>query len=170
MKQQTTIARDSAALIQPIRADLATTRSAFLALLDTLSDEEWKSRSANRAWKIGEMMAHTTQYIDVALPMLVKNARNRKTMSLPPFLANRINVMLTRSYARKLTRQSIARRYETAHTAALALLEGVQDQEWDLATCFPDGERITIEGLFRHHAHHFEEHAQQVQQGLHRNF
>lgn len=168
MKQQT-IPHDSTVLAQSIYSEFEATRTAFLGLLETLSDADWKRNSANRAWNVGELMAHITQFIDVALPMLVKNARKGKAMSLPKWLANRVNVMMARSYARKLTRQSIAQRYEAAHAAALALLDGVKDREWDMVTCFPDGERITIEGLFRRHAHHFEEHAQQVRQGLRRD-
>ena len=167
MKQQT-ITRDSTALRQTIRSEFETSHANFLRLLETLSETDWKRKSANRAWDVGELMGHMTQYLDVALPMLVQNARKGKAMRLPKALANRINVMMARSYARKLSRQTIAQRYETAQRAALALLDGVKDEEWGLSTCFPDGERITIEGLFRRPAQHFEEHAQQVRLGLRR--
>jgi len=43
---------------ESIRNELETTRSVFHALLESLSEDDWRRQSLNPGWTNGEVMAH----------------------------------------------------------------------------------------------------------------
>ncbi len=160
-------------LREEIRQELESTRQAYHALLDSLSEEDWKKPSGNPAWTVGQLMVHMT-FAPRMLPADVNLIRNGGWMpKLPAFLFNWANVLMTRWTARNQSPRSVGALYDAAHDRALALLETIQEDEWSLSREYPDWDpmlsgTVTLKRLFRYLADHFEVHAEQVGQGLNR--
>ncbi len=158
-------------LCEEIRQELESTRQAYHALLDSLSEEDWKRPSGNPAWTVGQLMVHMT-FAPRMLPADVGLIRRGGWMPrLPAFLFNWANVLMTRWAARSQSAQSVGALYDAAHNRALALLETIREDEWSLSREYPDWDpmlsgTVTLERLFRYLAGHFEAHAEQVRQGL----
>lgn len=154
-----------------LRAELKTSRQAYHALLDSLSEEDWEKPSGNPAWTVGQLMVHMT-FAPRMLSADVNLIRRGGWMpNLPAFLFNWSNVLMTRWAARKETVHSVGALYDAAHDRALSVLETVQDDEWSLSRNYPDWDpllsgTVTLEHLFRYLTLHFEVHAEQVRQGL----
>jgi hypothetical protein len=162
---------EGGSLREEIRAELEATRQAYHALLDSLSDEDWKRASGNPAWTVGQLMVHMT-FAPRMLPADVGLIRRGGWMpNLPAFLFNWSNVLMTRWSARKETIHTVGALYDAAHGNALGALETIQDEEWALGREYPDWDPllsgyVTLERLFRYLAIHFEVHEEQVRQGL----
>lgn len=158
---------------EEIRQELESTRQAYHALLDSLSEEDWKKPSGNPAWTVGQLMVHMT-FAPRMLPADVNLIRNGGWMpKLPAFLFNWANVLMTRWTAHNQSPRSVGALYDAAHDRALALLETIQEDEWSLSREYPDWDpmlsgTVTLKRLFRYLADHFEVHAEQVGQGLNR--
>jgi hypothetical protein len=158
-------------LCEEMRAELEATREAYHALLDTLSDEDWRKASGNPAWTVGQLMVHMT-FAPRMLPADVKLIRRGGWMpKLPAFLFNWSNVLMTRWSARKESVHTVGALYDAAHDNALRVLETIQDEEWSLGREYPDWDPmlsgyVTLERLFRYLASHFKVHEEQVRQGL----
>ncbi len=162
---------EAARLRAEIRAELEATREAYHALLNTLSDEDWRKPSGNAAWTVGQVIYHMTMAPRM-LPSDVRMIRRaRRAPRLPACVFNALNVLATRWGARKHTTQSVGRAYDAAHAAAMAAFETIQDHEWAKGVEYPDWDPmlsgfVTIERLFRYVSLHFEVHARQVRQAL----
>jgi hypothetical protein len=145
-----------------VQADLAATRVAVQQIFAGMSDADWRRRSANPAWTIGEVLAHLTWSLE-QVPREVESARRGRGMyNLPAFLLGPLNVLVVRRYARRYTRQTLALQYEAAYAAALRALEGVKDNEWRLGAPFYGEGFKDIETLFRAQARHVAEHARDI--------
>lgn len=150
-----------------LRTELEETRVAFHRRLDSLSEAEWREKSANPAWTVGQVMSHIAQILEFYAGA-VENARRGKA-TLPPlplWLLDRLNALGTRFGARRATPQSVARKYDAAHARLLALLEGIREEEWAMTTRSPlsPGGFLTVETAFRSPALHLAEHAAQIRQ------
>ena len=162
---------EGGSLSEEIRAELEVTRQAYHALLDVLSDQDWRKPSGNAAWTVGQLMYHMT-VAPRMLPADVGLIRRGGWMpNLPAFLFNWSNVLMTRWGARKETVHSLGVLYDAAHDKVLNLLETIQDEEWGLGREYPDWDPmlsgyVTLERLFRYLTIHFEVHEEQVRQGL----
>ncbi len=78
------------------------------------------------------------------------------------WLAPGIGYLLVKRSARCQTRQNILARYDQAHTALMATLDGIKDHEWNLgASCYGEGYK-TILDVCQMPVSHFQEHAAQV--------
>ncbi len=158
-------------LRQEIRTELETTRQAYHALLDLLTEEDWDRSSGNPAWTVGQVMVHMT-FAPRMLPADVGLIRRGGWMpKLPAFLFNWSNALMTRWAARNQSTRSVGALYDAAHSRALDLLETIQQDEWSLGREYPDWDpmlsgTVTIKRLFHYLADHFEVHAEQVRQGL----
>jgi hypothetical protein len=159
------------ALREEIRTELEATRQAYHALLDSLTEEDWRRPSGNTAWTVGQLMVHMT-FAPRMLPADVRMIRGGGWMPrLPAFLFNWSNVLMTRWAARKQSLDTVGAVYDAAHQRALDLLDTIQNDEWGLSREYPEWDpmlsgTVTIERLFRYLSDHFEAHAEQVRQGL----
>jgi hypothetical protein len=158
---------------EELRAGMETTRVAFHALLDSLTDEDWHKPSGNPAWTIGQVAFHMT-LAPRMLPADVRLIRRGRRIPKPPaFLFNRLNVLLTRLGARRLTRQIVSEKYDTAHALAVGALDTIGEDEWGKGLDYPSWDpllsgHVTLERLFRYLTVHFECHAAQIREGLSR--
>jgi hypothetical protein len=149
-----------------IRADMEATRTAYHRLLDALPDADLQRPCAISKWTIKELFCHMTLLIEQAVPMMVKQARKGKPM--PKLLDTRfghwMNYQMAVRAARKATRQSLAQRYDAAHSHLLGLLVNVHETEWQRPTGYPDGRPLTMETVFHVPTEHFELHAAWIRQ------
>ena len=151
---------------EALQVSLETARINFQALLVEVSEADWRRPSRTTRWSIGEILCHITGYLDLMVPVGLDNARKGKNMpKMPRILGNFFNFMLTRGYSRKFSRQTIGDHYEAVHIKALALLAGVQPDEWLKSTNLPMG-RLNVTQLFEYHCQHLQLHSQDIRYGL----
>ena len=148
-----------------LRSQLEETRSAFHALVEQLTDADWHRKTSSTAWTIGEVLTHLT-YTLAHTPEAIEHVRQGKNYLNPPSFLNwlgpLINRKLAQQSARGQTRASILVWYDKAHTAILATVEGIGDDEWGRgASCFGAGYK-TILDLCQALPSHFQEHAAQI--------
>ena len=148
-----------------LRRQLEETRSAFHALVKSLTDADWHRKTSSTAWTIGEMLTHLSDAL-AGTPEAIEHVRQGKNYLNPPsflsWLGPLINRRLVQQSARSQTRASILARYDKAHTAMVATVEGMQDDEWGRgAYCFGAGYK-TILDLCQTPPSHFQEHAAQI--------
>lgn len=143
---------------QTMRAELEATRTAFLAFLDSLSEDQWHQKSLDSAWTVGEVMVHLLWALE-QLPKEVASARRGKGMfNMPKMLADPLSYWYTRWMARSATPESISRRYNAAMTAVLRTLDNVKESDLTLGAPFYGHGFYTIADLFHTPAEHFAEH------------
>ncbi len=147
-----------------IRAELDQTHAAYHELLGSLSEEDWRARSANPAWRVGQLMWHVVRGMEF-FSEAVGQCRRGKAPNPPAFLVNIGNVVLTRLGSRGATPGSVAQKYDAAHAALLTCLDGVKDDEWQLSVT-SYGTFHTIESTFGSVAEHYEEHQADILKGL----
>jgi DinB family protein len=144
---------------------LEETRSAFHAVVEQLSDADWHRKTSSTAWTIGEVLTHLT-FTLAHTPEAIEHLRQEKNYHNPPSFLNwlgpLINRRLAEQSARGQTRASILAWYDTAHTAMLATVEGIGDDEWGRgAHCFGAGYKTVLD-LCQYLPSHFQEHAAQI--------
>jgi hypothetical protein len=144
---------------------LEETRFAFHDVVESLTDADWHRKTSSTAWTIGEVLTHLT-YTLAHTPEAIEHVRQGKNYLNPPSLLNwlghLINRRLAQQSARTQTRASILAWYDKAHTAMLATVEGIGDDEWGRgAHCFGAGYKTVLD-LCQMLPSHFQEHAAQI--------
>src|SRR6266516_2788192 len=148
-----------------LRSQLEQTRSAFHAVVESLTDADWHRKTSSTAWTIGEVLTHFADAL-ARTPEAIEHVRQGTNYLNPPsflnWLGHLINRRLIQQSARSQTRASILARYDKAHTAMLATVEGMRHDEWvQDAYCFGAGYK-TILDLCQYLPSHFQEHAAQI--------
>ena len=148
-----------------LRRQLEDTRSAFHAVVESLTDADWYRKTNSTAWTVGELLTHLADAL-AGTPEAIEHVRQGKNYLNPPSFLNwlgpLINRRLVKQSARSQTRASILARYDKAHTVMVATVEGIQDDEWGQgAYCFGAGYK-TILDLCQMLPSHFQEHAAQI--------
>lgn len=86
-----------------VQAELAAMRVTIQQLLARVSDADWRRRSANPSWTVGEVLTHLTWSLE-HVPREVECARRGRGMyNLPPILFGPLNMLATRLLARRYT-------------------------------------------------------------------
>jgi hypothetical protein len=133
-------------------------------LLDSLSAEDFRKKSGNPAWTVGQLMWHLawgSGYVADG----VRRARAGKNLNGPRGLFDAINPWLTRWGARGASPESVAKRFDEAMAKAAAALDTVDDAEWDKG--FKRlGEFLSVADVYRENARHFQEHRADILKGL----
>jgi len=149
---------------QAIRDELESTRQAYHQLLDSLSDEDWRKKSGNPAWSVGQLMWHLGRGMEF-FTEAVAYCRKGRAPNPPSWLIAPGNVLLTRFGSRGATPASAAEKYDRAHKALLACLDSVQEDEWGKGVRIY-GADYTIKSTFPEVAVHYREHELDVLRGL----
>lgn len=148
-----------------IRRELAETRAQFHALLASLADGDLQGPTATK-WNVGELLMHLITSYE-RTPAEIAHARAGMGMwNLPLPLLDRLNYVATRWQARRITSEALRARYDWAYTAMLAMLDTVEDDEWQRGARFFSERHYTVEDLFHLHPRHFAEHARHMSRHL----
>ena len=153
-------APDKAAL----RNELESTRAAFHALLDSLSEADWKKKSANAAWSVGQLMWHLGFGMDF-FPRAIEYCRKGTGPNPPAFVIGIGNVMITRFGSRGATPRSASEKYDEGNAKLLSLLDSIGDDEWSKSARIYQND-YTIAKLFPEVTVHFREHEADILKGL----
>jgi hypothetical protein len=149
---------------QAIRAGLESTRAAFHALLDSLSEADWKKQSANPSWAVGTLMWHLGRGMEF-FPQAVDWCRKGKGPNPPAFLIGPGNMLQTRFGSRGATPQSAREKYDAGHAKLLLALDSIGDDEWSKSARVYQND-YTIASIFPEVAEHFREHEADILKGL----
>lgn len=164
---------------ESIRNELDATHSAFHALLESLSEDDWRRQSLNPGWTNGEVMAHILFgfiVLNVLLPIARIWGRLPEGFSRPfarllnaatvPF--HWFNERGARIQGRVFTRKRIGRLYDRVHASLLNKAGSVKDEEWGRGMYYPTrwdpnfSEFMTLDKLFRYPVIHFRFHFSQI--------
>jgi DinB superfamily len=141
-----------------LRSELEATRAGFHRLLDTVSKAAWRLKSPSSQWTVVQVFVHLTWALEY-LPEEVQSARRGRGMfNLPKRLADLLSYWYIRWIARKVTPDSIGRRYDQAMDASISLLSTIPDSEWRHGADFYGEGFHTVEDLFHVPARHLAEH------------
>jgi hypothetical protein len=141
-----------------LRVALERQRADFARLVDDISDTQWSQQGANTSWTNGDVLAHLLQDIDL-LPRAIDHARRGKALlNYPAFIRDPINFLLVKRLARRHGRPSLKAAYNKAIDDAIAALDGVREDEWQLGANFFGAGFRDIERLFSAQAEHFADH------------
>ncbi len=143
-------------LREQIRAELKETRTAYHELLNSLSPEDWKKKTGNPSWNVGQLMWHIA-FGDGFVPGGVDSCKKGKGFNPPQVIAGQVNKLMTWWGARNATPRSVAEKYDQVHAENLTKLEEVADDDWGKgAKVF--GQLETVESTMRSPVAHFKEH------------
>ena len=78
-----------------LTAGLEETRRHYHELLDSLSEEDWKRKSANASWTVGQLMWHLGRGMEF-FSQNVEMCRKGKAPNPPAWIVNPANVFITR--------------------------------------------------------------------------
>lgn len=149
---------------EALRAELESTRRAYLELLDSIPLSEWKRKSGNRRWNVGQLLWHIAWGASFTSES-AEGCRRGKNFNPPTRLMKPMNALYTRWGSRKATPESLRALYEKGHTDALAKLDIIRDDEWQRGAK-RWGVRQTVVDAFHYATGHFQEHAADIRQGL----
>ncbi|HEU0297370.1 MAG TPA: DinB family protein [Anaerolineales bacterium] len=164
-----------------IRAELEATRTAFHALIDSLSENDLRRKSRNPGWTNGEILVHMTFgfiILNALLPMARVWGRLPKWTSklfaellnvfTVPF--NWINALGARFQARVFTYQRIGKLYDWTYFSLVKQINSIKEDEWERGMHYPTrwdsnfSDFMTIRELFHYPVRHFNFHMGQIAQ------
>lgn len=173
------MSKDHNRIATEIRAELEATRARFHALLDSLSEENFKAGSLNPGWTNGEILAHMTFgfiILNALLPMARLWGRLPKGSSrwfawllnalTGPF--NWINALGARGQGKVFTRQRIGGIFDRAILSLSKQIDSIRADEWERGMYYPTrwdsnfDEFMTLERLFHYPVIHFDFHLGQI--------
>ena len=159
-----TDAQTATPTVDQLRAEIEQARAGFHELAISLEPEDFRKKSGNSAWTVGQLMWHMSwgvQYATAGADAL----RGKKQFAPPQGLFNLINPWLTRLGSRSATAASVTKKYDESHARIMAALETLTDE--DLAkTVKPLYEEVTVAYAFRLPCRHLEEHQADILKGL----
>jgi hypothetical protein len=147
-----------------LKSELEDVRVRYHALLASVSDAEWKRKSGNPAWTCGQLLYHLAWAAGFS-PSEVENTKKGKGWNPPEFIANPMNVMLTRFGARRAKRDALGRKFDDAIAKMTAAVDAVGDDEWG-KTARSFGRDLTVEKVFHEVGAHLAEHEADIRKGL----
>ena len=152
---------------EAIRAQLEATRRAYHDLVNSLAREDWNKRTANPAWRVGQILWHLAWGAGF-FPRGVAECRKGKSKNPPAWIMNPLNKLITRVGSRGATAQSVLEKYDANHALILTCLDGVQDDEWSkgVKPLGAFGSYKTIESVFLSVSMHFREHEADIREVL----
>ena len=162
-----------------IRAELEATRTAFHALLASLSENDLRQPSHNPGWANGEILAHMLFgfiVLNALLPMARFWGYLPPRFSKPlawllnaftgPF--NWLNAVGARLQARIFTCQRLGKLYDLALLSLNRQIDSIQGDEWGHGMYYPTrwdsnfSDFMTIESLLHYPVIHFNFHRRQI--------
>lgn len=162
-----------------IRSELGSTRSSFHALLETLSEDDFRKQSFNPGWTNGEILAHMLFGFIVLialLPMARVWGRLPKGSSKPfawllnaftrPF--NWVNALGARMQGRVFTRKRLGKLYDSINNLLLRQVASIREDEWECGMYYPTkwdsnfNEFMILKDLFHYPVIHFKFHLTQI--------
>jgi hypothetical protein len=145
-----------------LRAQLEETRTAYHALIESLTDADWHRKTATTAWTVCEVATHLADGL-ARMPEAIAHVRQGKNyLNLPSWLRDPLIRWLVKWSARGQTRESTLVRYDKAYAAMLAALDGIREDEWNKgAYCYGEGYKTILDLCVLPNSH-FQEHAAQV--------
>ncbi len=149
-------------LRKALQMQLVDTRRAFHAALDRLDDEALRRPSRNPKWTNGALLTHIVLSLRF-IPLEVSMAkRGRGMFNIPKWLFDPINAIGASQIGRWQSCESLRKRFDAAHDAALRSLNQLDAQDFARGGNFYGTGFHSIRDLFENQASHFTEHANDI--------
>jgi DinB family protein len=162
-----------------IKAALESTRAAFHALLDSLTEDDLRKQSLNPGWTNGEILAHMLfgfMILNVLIPMARLWGRLPKSSSKPfAWLLNAItgpfnwfNALGARMQGTVFTYKRLGKLFDRVHASLVQQVDSIKDDEWQRGMYYPIrwdsnfSEFMTLEKLLHYPVNHFNFHLDQI--------
>ena len=173
--------KDSKAIREEVILELETARTKFHALLDSLSEQDFKKQSLNPGWTNGEILAHMTfgfLVVNVLLPMARLWGRLPRgsskwfawLLNLFTGVFNWFNMLGARGQGKVFTFKRIGNIYDRVYFSLVEKVNSIKDDEWERGMYYPTqwdsnfDEFMTLEKLFHYPITHFTFHLEQIAQ------
>jgi hypothetical protein len=162
-----------------VKAELESTRAAFHALLDSLTEGDLRKQSLNPGWTNGEILAHMLFgfiILNVLMPMARLWGQLPRSSSRPfagllnaitkPF--NWFNALGARMQAMVFTYRRLGKLYDRVHSSLIKKVDSIKDNEWQRGMYYPTrwdpnfSEFMTLEKLLHYPVLHFNYHLDQI--------
>jgi hypothetical protein len=145
-----------------ILAALDDAHDAFQELLRSLAKEDLGARSSRSDWTVLEAAVHVVMSLEHTPALIGALRRGKDYMNVPMPVAEPAKRLITWSSARFATREGLARRFDAAYAAVVALLAAIRDDEWAKSgRAYGEG-TWSVEHALRHQAEHVHEHIIQI--------
>lgn len=151
---------------EAIRREWHEMREAFHELLDEVPEEAWRRKGKGTAWTVKALFGHLMHEMEIVPEMVEHAVKGEDFLDMPSFIGPAVNYLFMRWTTRNETPASVAEKYDVYFEEALAVLDRVQEDEWDKGAEFFGEGRWTVEFIFHNVPHHFEEHAAQIRGAL----
>lgn len=158
---------------------LGSTRNEFHALLESISEEDWKKQSLNSGWSNGEIFAHILFgfiILNALLPMARVWGKLPKATSKPfakflnfitrPF--NWVNGLGARGQAKVFTYRRVRKIFDRTTSSLILKANSIVGDEWQTGMYYPTkwdpnfSDFMTLEKLFLYPIAHFKFHQNQI--------
>jgi hypothetical protein len=173
-----TIAKESE-IKAALRVEFESTRSSFLTLLNSLSDEDLRKKSLNSGWTNGEILFHMTfafMILNSLIPLVRFWGRLPESYSkifarilnafTGPF--NWVNAIGARTGGRIYRGKRIGKKFDRVYFSLLKRLNSVREAEWRRGMYYPTRwdalfkQYMTLEDVFHYPVVHFKFHLKQL--------
>jgi hypothetical protein len=156
-------------VIPSIELELLETRGKFLALVNSIPEEQYSQSTDNPAWTVGEILFHITLgpralALEIWLIIHFRRGFEFAMHHFPSRFFNWINARFVRR-GRRITRRMLIKSYEAGHAAIRSGLMRARDEDMRKSVVYPvefvaelSGE-CSVERLFRYVKGHFEIHS-----------
>src|SRR5215207_1317160 len=151
----------------------------FHRLIDSLSEQDFKTQRLNKGWTNGEILAHMTFgfiVINVLLPMarlwgrLPRGSSKWFARLLNAFTGpfNWFNALGARGQGKFFNRKRIGTIYDRVYVSLVRKINSIKDDEWERGMYYPTqwdpdfDDFMTLEKLFHYPVIHFNFHLTQI--------
>ncbi len=151
-----------------VKNDLIEAREEFMALLASLSDEDFNWKNAESTWTIKELLVHVLFWLQQTSRLVEMMLQGKHLPHVPDVVFNWANLWITRIVARRQDRASMIRQYDLAFQKLMQLVDNIPPDDWLTGFYFgaPFHKYRTIEMVMRSQRIHMREHGDEIRHYL----
>lgn len=152
-----------------LETQLDETHRRFIALVESIPEENYSLPTDNPAWSVGDILFHITLgpralALEIWMTIHAAGLYNFAMRHFPSKLFNRVNAWFGSGRSERVSRQGLLKAYGRAHAVIKSELRRTREEDLVKVAIYPldyvsdlKGE-VSVERLFRYVTGHFEEH------------
>ena len=152
-----------------LETQLDETHRHFIALVESIPEENYSLPTDNPAWSVGDILFHITLgpralALEIWMTIHAAGLYNFAMRHFPSRLFNSVNAWFGRGRSERVSHQGLLKAYGRAHAVIKSELRRTREEDLVKVAIYPldyvsdlKGE-VSVERLFRYVTGHFEEH------------